>query len=173
MATEFGDYFDKLANMFEQIGYNLSRLRRYPRLYPDNEQLMKALVEVYKHVIKFCTKARAVFTEGKSKKGRCKISKSDAILMTKLTGVRKVFESTGLRTAMKLLWKPFKQQFGDTQDGMAFYIDIIELEVSAAEKEEAHNERAKAENERVLQTVHRQKNERHLEDAERFFEGKD
>ena len=69
---EFGEYFDKLATMFEQIGYNLSRLRRYPRLYPDSEQLMKALVEVYKNIIKFCAKAREVFMEGKKRRSRCK-----------------------------------------------------------------------------------------------------
>lgn len=60
--------------MLEQIGYNLSRLKRYPRLYPDNVQLNQALVEVYRHIFKFCEQAWAAFGEGKKEKKKSKQS---------------------------------------------------------------------------------------------------
>jgi hypothetical protein len=33
IAGEYSEYFDKISDMFEEIGYILSCLRRYPRLY--------------------------------------------------------------------------------------------------------------------------------------------
>lgn len=65
---------------------------------------------------------------------------------------------------MKLLWKPFKEQFGDTQEAMAFYIDIVELEVAAAEKEEAHKERN-------MQQVFRKQSSAHQQEVATFLGG--
>ncbi len=47
LAKEFGEYFDKLTSMLERIGRDLSSLRRYPKLYPDNERLKNEMVQVY------------------------------------------------------------------------------------------------------------------------------
>lgn len=59
--------------MLEQIGYNISRLKRYPQLYPDNNVLNQAMAHVYRHIFLFCEKARAAFGEGKRKKEKSKI----------------------------------------------------------------------------------------------------
>lgn len=72
---------------------------------------------------------------------------------------------------MKALWKPLKAQFGDTQDAMAFYIDIVELEVAAAEKEEAHKERLRSEEERTMQQVFRKQSTKHQEEVATFLDG--
>lgn len=60
--------------MLEQIGYNLSRLKRYPRLYPNNAELSQAMAHVYRHIFLFCEKARVAFGEGKRKKDNSKQS---------------------------------------------------------------------------------------------------
>lgn len=60
--------------MLQQIGYNLSRLKRYSRLYPDNTELNQAMAHIYRHIFLFCEKARAAFGEGKKKKARSKHS---------------------------------------------------------------------------------------------------
>lgn len=60
---------------------------------------------------------------------------------------------------MKLIWRPFKEQFEETQQSIANYVDIIEKEVSIAEKEEAHKERIKAEAERQTQALRWEKTE--------------
>lgn len=70
-----------------------------------------------------------------------------------------VFDLAGLRVAMKLIWKPFKEQFEETQQSIATHVDTIEKEVSIAEKEEAHKERIKAEAERQTQALRWEKTE--------------
>lgn len=64
--------------MLEQIGYNLSRLKRYPRLYPNNTDIGQAMAYVYRHIFLFCEKAKVAFGEGKRKKNK---SKQSAIYM--------------------------------------------------------------------------------------------
>ena len=58
----------------------------------------------------------------------------------------------GLHAAWKLIWKPFKLQFGDIIDNIRSCMVQIDHEVDIAEKELASKERTKAEHERKLQT---------------------
>lgn len=71
---------------------------------------------------------------------------------------------------MKLIWKPFKEQFEETQQSISMYVDIIEKEVSVAEKEEAHKERAKAETERQTQASRWEKMEENNKSLEEHHE---
>lgn len=61
LATEFGEYFEKISSMLWQIGLHLNSLRRFPRLYPHNPRLESSMVDVYRVIFKFCTDARDVF----------------------------------------------------------------------------------------------------------------
>lgn len=121
--------------MLEQIGYNISRLKRYPQLYPITV-LEQAMAHVYRHIFLFCEKARAAFGEGKRKKEKSKIPVY--IYVACILMCSPVFNFTGVRVAMKLIWKSFKVQFEETQQSIAMYVDVIEKEVSIAEKEATH-----------------------------------
>lgn len=54
--------------MLQQIGLHLNSLRRFPRLYPHNERLETAMVDVYRVIFRFCTDARNVFKKVSDKK---------------------------------------------------------------------------------------------------------
>lgn len=68
LATEFGEYFEKISAMLQQIGLNLNSLRRFPRLYPHNKRLETSMVDVYRVIFTFCTDARNVFKKVNDKK---------------------------------------------------------------------------------------------------------
>ncbi|KAI4122971.1 MAG: hypothetical protein LQ341_007249, partial [Variospora aurantia] len=68
LASEFGEYFEKISSMLQQIGLHLNSLRRFPRLYPHNERLETAMVDVYRVIFRFCTDARNVFKKVSDKK---------------------------------------------------------------------------------------------------------
>ncbi|KAL2837355.1 ankyrin repeat-containing domain protein [Aspergillus pseudoustus] len=136
IAKEYSEYFDKLSEMFEEIGYNLTCLRRYPRLYPDNDVLKESMVDIFQAIVEFCVKAREVFQQGK-----------------KEHSTPRVFNSIGLRATWKLVWKPFKVQFGGIIDRVKSSMSRIEHEVDLAEKELASASRAKADGERKLQAA--------------------
>lgn len=149
LANEFGEYFDKLTSMLERIGRDLSSLRRYPKLYPDNERLKHEMVQIYQIIFDFCSKARNVFLKGGE--GHKKYLAN--------------FTPVGLRTLSKLLWKPFKRQFGDLQDRLSDAIDIIKQEVALAENEESSLERRRAREERQLQALRWEVESTHIAEA--------
>ena len=134
LATEFGEYFEKVANMLQQIGFMLSSLRRFPKLYPHNDHLASAMVAVYQKIFEFCAKARKVFFDARERR------------------IQKICIPMGLQTMTKLIWKPFKIQFGDLQDDLSTCMERIEMEVDLAEKEEAYLERQRAQQERRTQS---------------------
>ena len=134
LATEFGEYFEKLALMLQQVGLNLNSLRRFPRLYPHNDRLASAMVDVYQQIFEFCSRAREVFMEAIEKKAK------------------RICIPAGMQTMSKLIWKPFKIQFGEIHDKLLSCMDRVEIEVDLAEKEEAHMERERAEKERRAQS---------------------
>jgi hypothetical protein len=154
-ASEFGDYFENLAVMFSQIGRHLVGIKRYPTLYPDNNILQLAMVDIFRAIFEFLTKAAAVFREGQKSQG------------VRATG------TIGLAAALKVFWKPFKVQFGDLIDRICRSMQDIETEVEIAEKELAGKERQKAEAERVLAQQERDAaaRARSLQVQERFRRG--
>lgn len=121
--------------MFEEIGYILSCLRRYPRLYGDNQVLRDSMVEIFQSIMQFCSRARDLFHQGRKYQ----------------SGVR-ALTPVGLHAAWKLIWKPYKIQFGDIIERIRSSMVRIDHEADVAEKELASKERSKAENERQLQT---------------------
>ncbi|KAL8831739.1 MAG: hypothetical protein Q9170_005169 [Blastenia crenularia] len=151
LASEFGEYFEKISSMLQQIGLHLNSLRRFPRLYPHNDRLETAMVDVYRIIFRFCTDARNVFKKVSDKK----VCQKGMI---------------GLRSMVKLVWKPFKAQFGDLQDELSTSMDRVSTEVEIAEKEEAHAERERAEKERRSQASRWDKTECTHQRIESFFD---
>ncbi|KAL8965830.1 MAG: hypothetical protein Q9197_006303, partial [Variospora fuerteventurae] len=151
LASEFGEYFEKISSMLQQIGLHLNSLRRFPRLYPHNERLETAMVDVYRVIFRFCTDARNVFKKVSDKK----ISQKGMI---------------GLRSMVKLVWKPFKAQFKDLQDELSTSMDKVSTEVEIAEKEEAHAERERADMDRRAQASRWDKTQHTHQKLESFFD---
>lgn len=136
VATELREHFEKISSMLQQIGLHLNSLRRFPHLYPNNDRLAPAMVDVYRTIFRFCTEARDVFKKVSAKK----------------IGQR-ANHMIGFQSGIKILWKPFKAQFGDLQVELSMAMDNVSKEVEIAEKEEAQAERIRAENERRLQAT--------------------
>ncbi|KAI4248968.1 MAG: hypothetical protein LQ352_005786 [Teloschistes flavicans] len=151
LATEFGEYFEKISAMLQQIGLNLNSLRRFPRLYPHNKRLETSMVDVYRVIFTFCTDARNVFKKVNDKK----VCQKGMI---------------GLRSMAKMAWKPFKAQFGEYQSELSSCMDRVSTEVEIAEKEEAHAERDRAEKERRAQASRWDKTEHTQQKLESFFD---
>lgn len=76
----------------------------------------------------------------------------------------------GLRSGIKLVWKPFKSQFGDLRDDLSTAMDKVSTEVDIAEKEEAHAERERADKERRAQASRWDKTEHTHQKLESFFD---
>ncbi|KAK0636779.1 ankyrin repeat-containing domain protein [Bombardia bombarda] len=125
LAKEFGEYFEKLAGMLEDIGNILGRLPRYPHLYPDNDKLKTTMVEIYRSIFDFCTRARRVFRVGKEKSH----------------GIKRFTNAVSFATALRVLWKPFSVEFGGIKDRIAKSVQVIEAEADVAERELANKER--------------------------------
>ncbi|KAL8732257.1 MAG: hypothetical protein Q9166_002829 [cf. Caloplaca sp. 2 TL-2023] len=151
LASEFGEYFEKISGMLQQVGLHLNSLRRFPRLYPHNDQLETAMVDVYKVIFQLCIDARNVFKKVSDKK----VCQKGMI---------------GLRSMVKLAWKPFKVQFGELQDELSMSMDRVSTEVEIAEKEEAHAERERADKERRAQASRWDKTEHTHQKLESFFD---
>lgn len=127
LAKEFGEYFDRLAAMLEDLGGILNRLPRCLRLYPDNLKLQNSVIAIYKDMFEFSTKAKNIFRVGKKR--------SHGILSMK--------HAVGFAAAFKIIWKPFDVQFGDIRDRITKNVTAIETEADVAEKELANQERRK------------------------------
>ncbi|KAL8801160.1 MAG: hypothetical protein Q9182_004665 [Xanthomendoza sp. 2 TL-2023] len=151
LASEFGEYFEKISGMLQQVGLHLNSLRRFPYLYPHNERLETAMVDVYRIIFRFCTEARNVFKKV-----------SDKTICHK--------SLIGLRSMVKIVWKPFKSQFGDLQVDLATAMERVSAEVDIAEKEEAHAERERADRERRAQASRWDKTEHTHQKLESFFD---
>ncbi|KAL9606529.1 MAG: hypothetical protein Q9179_000315 [Wetmoreana sp. 5 TL-2023] len=151
LATEFGEYFEKISAMLHQIGLHLNSLRRFPRLYPHNQRLESSMVDVYRVIFKFCTDARNVFKKVNDKK----ICQKGMV---------------SLRSMSKLIWKPFKAQFGDYESELSSCMARVSTEVEIAEKEETHAERDRAEKERRTQASRWDKTEHVHRKLESFFD---
>ncbi|KAL8695828.1 MAG: hypothetical protein Q9224_003129, partial [Gallowayella concinna] len=167
LASEFGEYFEKISGMLQQVGLHLNSLRRFPHLYPHNERLEAAMVDVYRIIFRFCTEARNVFKKVRDKmvcqKG--KRQPMDVRQASKLNA-----GMIGMRSMIKLVWKPFKSQFGDLQVDLATGMERVSAEVDIAEKEEAHVERERADKERQAQASRWDKTEHTHQKLESFFD---
>jgi hypothetical protein len=154
-ASELGDYFERLATMFSQIGRHLIGIRRYPTLYPNNKILRVSMVEIFQTIFEFLNKAAKVFRDDPKAQG--------------IRGVSKIRLPPGIKS----IWTPFKVEFGEVMDRISHCMEDIENEVDIAEKELASEERRKAEEEREMAQQERAlaAKERTTQVQERFRRG--
>lgn len=120
----------------ETMGTNLRIFYRLPPLYPRSEELKEFMVEVFQIMFDFCIRARSVFVQASERKGK--------IHLRAVTPI-------GLSTMIKLIWKPFKLQFGELKARLLDCMAKIEFEINLAEKEAAHDERVRAAKDRIVQ----------------------
>lgn len=120
IAREFGKYFEKLVDMFAQIGNLLPQLSVYEKLFPHHERLTHALSVTYVDILGFCVDAKAVFRRGQRA------------------------SSTSLRIGSKLLWKPFETQFGQHLTAFRIHLNNVEKEAELSHMVEAADARALA-----------------------------
>ena len=104
--------------MLENIGLVLTRLPRFPELYPDNAEIKTRMVDIYDAVLEFCANAIHVFRVGKDKS----------------RGTRKLANAVSFATALRVLWKPFSVDFDGIRDRIAKNVDSIKAEADMAEK---------------------------------------
>ncbi len=102
--------------MFASIGDVLPRFHVYEKLFPDHERLVHALSAAYVDIIVFCSDAKTVFRRGQR----------------------------GLKVGFKLMWKPFKSQFGQHINNFRNHRKIVEDEAGVSHMVEAADARALA-----------------------------
>ncbi|KIW05145.1 uncharacterized protein PV09_03696 [Verruconis gallopava] len=90
LARGFGRYFERLMDIFAQIGDNLPRYRVYERLFPQHDRLLAALANAYLDIIIVCVDAKELF--GKAKQS-----------------------SVTWAVIGKVLWRTFEKKFFDEQ----------------------------------------------------------
>lgn len=61
MARSVGKYFEKVAEMFGQIGDALPLFQYYERLFPNHQCLHAVLAKVYLDIIIFRVDAKPIF----------------------------------------------------------------------------------------------------------------
>jgi hypothetical protein len=71
LAIEFIDFFDKLVDMFRQLGKSLGRFEIYAQLYPKSERLKGSLVDAYEKFLSLCLMSKSVFADKSSKRLKC------------------------------------------------------------------------------------------------------
>lgn len=96
------------------------------------------MVEVFQIMFEFCGKARDVFVQANERKGKNHL---------------RAITPIGLSTMIKLIWKPFKIQFGEIRTKLTECMAKIDSEINLAEKEEAHAERLRAAKDRTVQKI--------------------
>ena len=125
LITQYSAYFDKVIELFEELGGVLRPLSDYAEvIYKDNAAVQDALVALYGDLLKFCRVASAVFL---SKNGKPR---------------------SGLGTFVLQIWRPFESQFDDVKGQFRKHLQAVELETTVADRRLMHNEVG-------LQTVYR------------------
>ena len=70
IARQCGEYFDKIVNMFNQIGNLLPQLRDYQKLFESHERLALAITASYVDILEFCADAKAVFRNARDRSSK-------------------------------------------------------------------------------------------------------
>ncbi|KAF8249116.1 hypothetical protein K440DRAFT_641482 [Wilcoxina mikolae CBS 423.85] len=65
-SLNYLDYFDKLSDMLQKLGYLCPTLERIKCLFPDSPELCDLIASFYATAIAFCTKAHGIKQVGKS-----------------------------------------------------------------------------------------------------------
>ena len=56
MATNYFDYFEKISDMFQKLGYKCPRYDKIGKLFIASDALQEAIAAFYAIVVTFCTK---------------------------------------------------------------------------------------------------------------------
>lgn len=117
LITQYSAYFDKVVELFEEIGGVLRPLSEYAEvIYKDNATVQDALVALYGDLLKFCRVASAVFLN-KSGKPR-----------------------SGLGTFVVQIWRPFESQFDEVKGQFRKHLQVVERETTVADRQLVHEE---------------------------------
>ncbi|KAI4182445.1 MAG: hypothetical protein L6R41_005970 [Letrouitia leprolyta] len=119
------------------------------------------MVDVYRIIFRFCTEARNVIKKVSAKKTSQKGRPCDSGAANPILRLAIGNHLVGFQSGIKVLWKPFKAQFGDLQIDLAHSMDRVSKEAQA--------ERGRAEKERRLQATRWVKTEQTHQRLEPFL----
>ena len=103
-------YFDKIAELFEEIGQILRPISQYAEsIYKDDLMIQDALADLYGDILRFVRVATSVFLD---KKGKSR---------------------SGLQSFAIQLWRPFESQFEDLKTQFRNHLRQAELEMTVAD----------------------------------------
>ncbi|OCK72951.1 hypothetical protein K432DRAFT_430820, partial [Lepidopterella palustris CBS 459.81] len=108
VSSNFAEYFDKLSERVAQLSSYCPRLSEYEKLFPLSERLQQALSSFYAVVVIFCSKAL------------------------------KVTQEKGIKRFSKSIWKPFKVEFEEIEEGLSAAKDEVMEELQLASEQAAH-----------------------------------
>ncbi|OJD30121.1 nacht domain protein [Diplodia corticola] len=123
IAQDSTEMFEKIVDMFTEIGNALPHFRDYERLFPEHESLLVAISDAYLTIIYFCTDIKDLFGDAKKSK-TSKIS---------------------LKLACKSAWKPFTEKFHRYLRDFKELQSRIDTEAGKADMIEAKQERQRHE----------------------------
>lgn len=102
LAVRYLEYFDKLANMLDQLSKYLPPLARYSeKCHLPN--ICDALANVYADILNFYSAARRVFID-------------DANRSKEFASLKAFFESQ---------WKPFEAEFGEIKSSLEYHNNVL------------------------------------------------
>ncbi|KAI9723916.1 MAG: hypothetical protein M1828_004035 [Chrysothrix sp. TS-e1954] len=105
MAIQFQAYFDKLLNVFDEVGDCLRTLLAYSvEFFPHHAVIQETLSDTYGTILDICRLAVSVFVD---RNGRSR---------------------TGLRTFATLFWKSFEEQFGSLITQLRRQLSVLDDE---------------------------------------------
>ena len=117
LITQFSAYFDKIIELFEELGSVLRPLSEYAEvIYKDNATVQDTLAALYGDLLSFCRVASAVFL---NKDGKPR---------------------SGLDSFVSQVWRPFESQFDDVRGQFRKHLQAVELETTVADRRLIHQE---------------------------------
>jgi NACHT domain len=102
IVSNFGQYFEKLATLFDSIGKACPRIREFGTLYESSTSLQDLVCRYFAGVIEICGK------------------------------VLKVSRRPGIKQFSIAAFKPFEREFGESRDDLKQISELIKEEVSLA-----------------------------------------
>ena len=125
LITRYSAYFDKVIELFEELGSVLGPLSEYAEvIYKDNAAVKDALVALYGDLLNFCRVASAVFLNEDGK------------------------PRSAFGTFVSQVWQPFESQFNDIKGQFRKHLQAVELKTTVADRRLIYKEAG-------LQAAHR------------------
>ena len=125
-------------DMFDRIGDVLPRFRVYERLFASHTRLIQAISQAYLDIVAFCSRCKAAFRKGQ--RFICMTGFQPKRKYIRRTTENDLVTSSGI--AFKLIWKPFKKQFGQQIISFREHRKSVEKEAGLSHMIEAAGGRA-------------------------------